>query len=209
MDQILALLTLICQKLGIDMATLPVATTTPPEHIRWWRPTSAAAASFATRIKIALANVLGWDGITQPQTVQSFKAPSLGAQPNPDDAKVYAAFGFRPDGTHYLWTQEWIEKQRAFCDKLDAAEDAPALTALCPGAADPGVETDAVIYAFMAGLCNAPEMFSTPHFRVPKLVDDGTGKFTPGDGYATSVADVALYLAQIASASGPGPSGRP
>lgn len=151
----------------------------------WHRPTLAQARTFAGKVGLTVEQVLGWDrtGANVAQT----KAPPVGLG-DVAAAKEYAAFGYRPDGTHYLWTQDWISGQRDFADRILSCASASEAAVLLPGCES--ADTDAVVYGIMTGLVSAPKFtpFQAPVWR-----------------YGLTVADLVGYLQNVAPADGPGP----
>jgi hypothetical protein len=156
----------------------------------WWRPTADQLTAFCHATGSIAANVTGWTGTGNQLGAQSPIAPlALGDAQN---SQMYASFGFRPNGVHYLWTAADLEAHRALADKIAAAPSPAAAEALCKGAGGPGVETDAVIYAIMTGLTNPLQDFSAPEFAA-----------AGPNGPAQTLADVVWYLQR----SGGSPSG--
>jgi hypothetical protein len=184
-----AILKALCDKLGVDISALaPAPNAAPAIKPKWWRPTTSDAVAFAAKTGLSLAAILGWDGVTEGgNAVAQKKAPTL----TPGDtaaALEYAAFGYRPDGVHYLWTQDWIEKQRQFADKL-----------LTPGTDVEKFVTNAkftddngLAYQVMTGIVENPILtpFQTPVAR------------------AETLDQTVVYLGQSVNPDGPGPSGR-
>jgi hypothetical protein len=190
MDPIIyAILKAICDKLGIDISAIATPVVTAPAiKPKWWRPTTADAAAFSAKTGLPLAAILGWDGVTEGgNTLAQKKAPAI----TPGDtaaALEYAAFGYRPGGVHYLWTQDWIEKQRQFADKMLAPGTDVEL--YCANAKF--TDDNGLAYQIMTGIVENPILtpFQTPVAR------------------AETLDQTVVYLGQSVNPDGPGPSGR-
>lgn len=166
----------------------PVQVTPTP----WWKPSLDQATALASAAGQPVGNILGWTG-TGPNTSQT-KLPAL-ALGDVAGAQKYAAFGYRPDGTHWVWSQAWLAAQRAFADQIAVCATGTEAAALVPGCQS--CDTDAVIYAIMTGIVNAPSQrtaFETVQF---------------GGGQAVTMAQVvaALQAQTTVTPGGAGPSG--
>lgn len=192
MDPILyAILKALCDKLGVDISGLgPAPTATATVKPKWWRPTTADAVAFSAKYGLPLAAILGWDGVTEGgNALAQKKLPPL-AQGDTAGALEYAAFGYTPKGVHYLWTQDWIEKQRQFADKL--REPGINVEAYCTNAKF--TDDDGLTFQIMVGMVENPVL--TP-FRIPSARPE-------------TLDQTVAYLTQPDPASGgPGPSGQP
>lgn len=177
-------------QLETDLGAQAAPTDAPPLP-DWWRPTVAQTAAFAAKVGLSLASVIGYPG-TGTNTSQE-KAPPVAAG-DVATAMLYASFGFRPDGVHYLWTQDWIVGQRDFADQIALCPDAPSADKLLPGAGAPGVTTDAVVFSLMTGLTTAPKF--TPFINP---------KYSGGQTVAAILSG--LQAQTTATPGGPGPSG--
>jgi hypothetical protein len=194
----------------------PVPVPGPTQVAGWWKPSDAATAAFAARIKWSVADLLGAGqavggqpyvpengiiGATKDPTI----APYNGTE---EDAKLYGAFGFRSNGVRAIGFPgegrlrgDWNHEREAawyIIDLLHAAPDAPAAERIMTGAGGEGVTEDLAIYCI---LTNHVEGMSV---LAPYLAT----------GACYTVADMAAFDIKVVppvpyDPNGPGPSGRP
>lgn len=201
MDQVLALVTKIAAKLGIATD----ATDAPPPASLFWLPSGEQIKAFAEKFGLTVDQVIGWDG-TGENTAQK-KLPALKGfpiakvgdaivRPSTAEALEYAAHGYRPDGSKWLWTRTALASARALASSVHSATSEEELDSLLPGVKF--MEDEAASFAIMTGLL--------PGNPIPKIDLDENGFLSPIAGQtAVTTADAILYVSQAPPGySGPG-----
>jgi hypothetical protein len=136
----------------------------------WFDPTPTETAAFSVAHGIPLADVLGYTG-TGENTAQTKITPLV--NPTDEELLVYGKFGYRANGSRWVWTRYDLALNRAyFCAGIARAESPDQADAVISGA---GLVTQLVAeYLVMGGAIVNSTPFASPRLQTGTLNGDST-----------------------------------